>query len=199
MDLGSAKAVDKIMVYSYNLTDTATILIEANATNVWTAPSFTLTYTQANSFGYSTFTTETYRYWRISISDAGNPDGYVEISNIYIGTHLEMPDIDTGVMVPYKTNSTTSKSTSGQLYSNRQLDYKAAKVTMTNIEKLDRDKVITFWRFVNITEPFWILIWESSLTTEAPIYCSLTKELEWAKAAAQGNLWTLGLEFEECF
>ena len=33
---------------------------------------------------------ETRRYWRLSIADPGNPDGYIEIGELYLGSYLEL-------------------------------------------------------------------------------------------------------------
>jgi len=32
----------------------------------------------------------TYRYWRLSVTDAANPDGFLEIGELYIGSYLEL-------------------------------------------------------------------------------------------------------------
>ena len=110
-----------------------------------------------------------------------------------------MPDIDTGVSLPTKTNSITAKSTSGQLYGNRVLQYKAAEFTMSNIKRSQKAEINTCWQAVDIVEPFFMLIWEDSLDVEDPVYCAFTEELEWNKQSVDGDIWSLTMKIEECF
>lgn len=199
-DLLSAVAVDKVLIQDHNLTSGATILLEGNVTDVWTAPAYTMSISYNETYIYKDLVNaETYRYWRLSVDDASNPDGYIEISKVFLGQGLEMPPINTGVAIPHKSNSSSSKSTSGQLYSNRQLQYKAAAITLSNITESQRQQIKTWWNYVDVVKPFWILLWEDSLDVEPPIYCNLTEEIELTKDVAEGNTWSLNLKFEECF
>ena len=103
------------------------------------------------------------------------------------------------MIIPNKSNSLAQKSTSGQLYGDRRLNYKSATVNFSGITETERQLIKTFWNTVDVVQPFILLIWEDDLDVEEPIYCSLTKELEWNKADVFGLLWTLSLEFEEVF
>jgi len=198
-DLLSAVAVSKLMIQDHNFTSGVTITLEGNATNVWTAPSYTSSVTWTTGYIYKDLLTDqTYRYWRLSISDASNPDDYLEISKVFLGTHLSVY-MDTGMSLNNDSNSSTSKSTSGQIYANRQLQYKSAKFVLSEINATTRTLLKTFWNTVDIVKPFWLIIWEESLTVEEPIYCVLTKNLAWGKMAANGNLWTVGIEIEQIF
>ena len=47
IDLGSPRAVDYCAILDHNFSSGATIKIQANATNVWTAPSVDITLTYA--------------------------------------------------------------------------------------------------------------------------------------------------------
>lgn len=85
-DFGAAAAVRAFALVGHNLTAAATIKIQANATDVWTAPSIdvTLTY-HADNLVYLWTADQSYRFWRLSIIDAGNPDGYVQVGRIFLG------------------------------------------------------------------------------------------------------------------
>jgi hypothetical protein len=85
-DFGSAKAVRALVFVGHNLTSGATIKIQGNATDVWTSPSIdvTLTYNAANVV-YLWTADQSFRYWRITIADASNPDGYVQIGRVFLG------------------------------------------------------------------------------------------------------------------
>lgn len=85
-DFGSAQAVRAFALVGHNFTSGATVKIQANATDVWTSPSIdvTLTY-HADNLVYLWSSDQSYRYWRISIEDGSNPDGYVEIGRVFLG------------------------------------------------------------------------------------------------------------------
>lgn len=74
------------------LSETATIKLQGNATDVWTSPSYdqTLTYNSnaIHIFSSTGLHTSALRYWRLVITDTANTNGYLEISNLYLGDML---------------------------------------------------------------------------------------------------------------
>ena len=72
----------------------AVIRLQANATNVWTAPEYdqVLTWNEFGiwKFGELGLHTQALRYWSINIVDTNNPRGYVEISSLFLGDTLTM-------------------------------------------------------------------------------------------------------------
>jgi len=86
-DLGSAKAVLAAIITGHNLTSGATVHVQANATDVWTAPSVDVTMTwNARDILYLWTANQTFRWWRFTFADPANPDGYISIGRVYIGT-----------------------------------------------------------------------------------------------------------------
>jgi len=85
-DFGAAAAVRAFVLVGHNLTAAATIKIQANATDVWTSPSIdqVVTYHAANLV-YLWTTDQPYRFWRVTLADPGNPNGYVEAGRIFLG------------------------------------------------------------------------------------------------------------------
>jgi hypothetical protein len=85
-NFGSAQTVRALVVVGHNLTSGATIKIQGNATDVWTAPSVdvTLTWNAANLV-YLWGSDQSYQYWRITLADAANPSGYLEIGRVFLG------------------------------------------------------------------------------------------------------------------
>jgi len=198
-DLLTAVAVSKVMIEKHNFSSGVTLTLEANATNVWTSPSYTTSLTYSADYVYKDLTAnQTYRYWRLSVSDASNPDDYIEISKVFLGTHIAVY-MDTAMVLDYDSNSSVSKSVSGQVYGNRQLQYKKAKFNLSDITPANRILLKSFWNVVDIVKPFWLIIWEESLTVEPPIFCCLTKPLSWNKTVAEGGLFSCAIEIEECF
>ncbi|MBW1709935.1 MAG: hypothetical protein JRG97_15310 [Deltaproteobacteria bacterium] len=83
--------VQALVFYDHNLTSNAVVNIKASDDNKFTKPevSETLTYNASKILHYLAGTYN-YRYWRIEIDDHNNPDGYIELGELYLGTYLEL-------------------------------------------------------------------------------------------------------------
>jgi hypothetical protein len=85
-NFGAAAAVRALALVGHNFTSGATVKIQANATDVWTSPSIdvTLAYNAANLV-YLWSSDQSFQYWRITIVDASNPAGYLEVGRVFLG------------------------------------------------------------------------------------------------------------------
>lgn len=74
------------------ISETATIKLQGNHTDTWSSPVYDQTLTwngnAIHQFSTTGLHTEALRYWRLEITDTANTNGYVEISNIYLGDML---------------------------------------------------------------------------------------------------------------
>lgn len=90
LDSAGEFPADITIIKNNNLTTGATVLTEANAVDAWGAPSYT-----ENLAGDEDIRARlepasiNYRWRRIAITDAGNPDGYYEAGRIFIGPVFE--------------------------------------------------------------------------------------------------------------
>lgn len=118
-DFGAAESVSALALTSHNLTREAKIRLEGHASNSWGAPAFTTGWIDAweSLFGYGqggygehgyggylldgeaegyihTFVhfiapAQHFRWWRLTIDDIGNPDGYIEAGRLFLGSYFE--------------------------------------------------------------------------------------------------------------
>ena len=199
-DTGSANDVDSIAILGHNITSGATIKIQANATDAWTAPSVdqTMIY-NSGPIVYQFGSTQSYRYWRLYIDDGSNPDDYIQLAYVFIGEALTMPGMARAKTINKKTNSAVQKSTTGQQYADKRLQYKSGAFSFPNVEDDKRNEVDEMFDEVEIARPFIMLVWEDDLDVEPAQYCAMTKELEWIQQDSWGLLWTLAIETEQCF
>lgn len=197
----SAIDVDYFHMFATNLTSAAVIKIQANSSDSWGSPPIDVTvgYNSLNgSFTNAFATTETYQYWRVTISDTLNPDLVYRIGNIFLGPKLVMPGITPTATIPYTSNASVNKTISGQLYGDRRTKLKGGGVAFPIIEESKRKEIETMFENVDIVKPFILLFWEDDiLTVEPPLYCALTVDLEQDKNVGGGLSWSLNLEFEE--
>lgn len=92
LGLAAPLAIQACLLWDHNLTNAATITLAAHTADAWGAPDFGpvgITWASAKIAYYLT-ATQTYRYWQLSITDAANPDGYLRISNLFLGPYTAM-------------------------------------------------------------------------------------------------------------
>ena len=99
-NLGSAKKITMAAIFGHNLTSGATVMLQANATDSWGAPSYSQAMTW-NEKAIVKFLDETYQWWRITFEDGSNPDEYIEIGRICAGEYVE-PDVNVNEEVQKK-------------------------------------------------------------------------------------------------
>lgn len=203
IDAGSGNTItaNSVAIAGHNLTASATIKIQANATDAWGGPSIDETVTWDADIMTKLFTNSTgYRFWRFYFDDDSNPDGYIEIGRLFLGTRLQMPKIEPGVDIPYRTTSIVSTSISGESYGDYGVRYRAPGFRFPFLTDAERSSVISMWNEVDRVKPIFLLIWEDSLDVMEPLYCRIDMdELGFKKIAEPGVGWELEINFTEVF
>ena len=137
-----------------------------------------------------------YPYYRISVTDPNNTANYIEIGHVFIGESTALPDMAPDMEIPTTTTADVSSSLAGQRYGDERVRLKTASIKAPSISNDQKIEIETWFDAVDIIDPFWLLVWESDLWAEMPIYCALTKDLKWKKDSI-GTNWTLDFEFLE--
>jgi len=191
-------AFDEVLIANNNFTDSATVTIQANASDSWGAPSVSQVLTKYNNdYYYYTFdSVQEYDYVRLLIADSTNTDDYLKLTKIYIGDSITMPGINPSVDLPITTNSKVYENETGQIYTDKRTQMYGATVKFPIITETQRQSIKTMFTRVDITEPFFLLIWEDDLDVEPPLYARLTNEPAFKKL--DNLLWTLDFSFREC-
>ena len=129
-DVGAAHEYDFVALLGHNLTDAATIVIYGADDDAFTVGlvSDTLAFNGNNLYAILA-TARTKRYVRISLTDAANPSGYLQIGTIFIGKGAAL---NRGPSVPYQcgplNETEVEKSPSANLFTVQErpsLDNKA--------------------------------------------------------------------------
>jgi hypothetical protein len=96
VDLGSAQEVKAIIIQDHNFTSAATLTLEADAAATFDSgaggnPQFSeaVTWNDEKIVHYLSAAT-TKQYWRLKVTDAANPDTYIEIGELFLGSYLEL-------------------------------------------------------------------------------------------------------------
>jgi hypothetical protein len=86
IDLGSAASVTVAAVGGHNLSASATTTIAGGtSSSVFTTA---VSITRNADLMLSFFASKTFQYWKFSITDPTNTDGYIEVGRLWIGTYI---------------------------------------------------------------------------------------------------------------
>jgi hypothetical protein len=125
-DLGAAKRVRVVGLVNHNLSIGATVTVEGSSSSGFSPVGVTSgavlawpTGTVAADTTYPRPTVgvaldATYRYWRVSISNAGNPAGYVQLGRLFIADGWR-PSINmqSGATLGFETDTAVERSLGG--------------------------------------------------------------------------------------
>jgi hypothetical protein len=109
IDFGLAKRVTAIGLIGHN----HTVNIEANASDSWDAPAFSVEMTTSEMVE---FVDQTYRYWRIVIPGSGGVD---YLRYFYLGEYLQIPYPEPGSTPNVATNDIIATTSGYQRYTTR--------------------------------------------------------------------------------
>lgn len=108
INLGAATEIKALILYDHNLTSAAAITLEADAAATFDsgaggAPELSEAVTwAADKILHYLAASTTKRYWRIKITDAANPDTYIEIGELFLGPYLELTkNMELGASTPF--------------------------------------------------------------------------------------------------
>lgn len=161
-DFQTTESVDSVLIKGHHLDGlgtTGAIVVEANATDEWTSPSFSTSFTPdaTFNFGYVGFATQSYRYWRITATASS---GYLEIGKLFIGAMIELTNnnIDYGWTIEEKDLSKVSKNTYGQKFVDVKTTQKMLKAQLKLLNKSELDTMLTMFDTNGISEPVWVIV-----------------------------------------
>ena len=213
--LAYAAAVDcdTVVLMQNNIQSTATVKIQANATDSWGSPSvdqaltFTKDYRRSNELGrdigvwsYQFSTTQSYQYWRIFVDDSTNPDGYIELSFVFMDENIVFPGMSVNQTFTRQTTSEPEFSESNQVYGIKRVQYNVANFVSPVVTESEKTTIDSFFNQVDLVTPYCMLVWENSLDVQRPLYVVNLKLPEWKRIETQsGLLWTFNMEIREVF
>ncbi len=194
-DLETAQKVTMLAIFGHNLTSGATIKLEANTTDSWALPPYSHTLTW-NALAIVEFLDQTYRWWRISIEDGANPDGYIEIGRICAGEYYEPAvNVVETVQKSLVDPSTVEESDGRNEWSVERTKYRTYEVQFWDIDATQQGELETMFRAVGITRPLVFALDPDEYPEEETIYCKIKGSLSRAmKALRYGDI---PLSFEE--
>lgn len=193
-DLGSAKAVKSFIFENMNLGVGATVTLEANAADAWGAPAYSLAIpvtaamVAAKRIVVTLAAEQTYQWWRLSLADPGNPDGYLSGSRIYLGPCFE-PGLRFGPAPKQgrRSGSEVGYSGGGQATAVKRPKYWVYSLPMTILGQADADTFADIDDECGIDTPLWVCFDSLDEPTNT-VYVHFEEHIEFP-AVIDGSLW----------
>jgi len=170
-DLGASSNPDVFVAIGkrstgVNISTSATITLEGNTTDNWTSPQ----YSQSVSFDESALVTlkaatddglhtSALRYWRLTIVDKANANGFVELAGLYLGEYYspasgkaQFPfNIDT------KDYSKLSRTDKGVVYATRNERVETFGINWRFLTTTEKEQFDIIYKDVGQSKPFYVI------------------------------------------
>jgi len=167
IDLNSAMEVSTVIIHDHNFSPTVTITIEGDSANTFDSGvggaaeiSETITRSSIKIVHYMA-TLLAFRYWRIKVTDASNPDGYIEISELFVGRYMQLSkSYNIGPSSAREFLYTVQENVSGvRRYRYHNVRY-SFSYEFAYMLRADLDKLLSMFESLNSKEygtmkPFW--------------------------------------------
>lgn len=182
-DFGTAVSPTALIIVgprntALGISPVATITIQGNAANSWTSPSYSETVTyNATACMLSRSTglhSSALRYWRLKIDDPNNPNLYIEIGALFLGTYTE--GTRGAVQFPLSSSfvdySTTVSSEGGQVFSNVKEKTEQFSLSWFGLTYQEKESLTDHWDTVGTTDPWFVVIDpDATFSSSAQVYC----------------------------
>ena len=169
---GNTLTMDSFAIVKHNLTSSATIKIQMNATDSWVGPSVDETVTWRKKIIVHYFTSASYRFARLIISDATNTFGYIEIGRIFEGEFLQF---DPSSIIEFDINNIRNDnqifSDSNKLWSRQGSKWRTFKYNFPKANQTMVAKLRTMWDTIGNFKPLIFMNYNSLFTQIEPAYC----------------------------
>jgi len=152
VNLGSAKLVTAALLYDHNLTDSATVTLEGNASDSWGAPSYSQALTVAELTPIIEYLSETYQYFRVVISDSTNTDGFIRVGGLYLGTYTELDSFngDWGSTEDFSEIGTEQRNAAGVVAASMYAEQRTVTLPLGLLSNTDYDSLKAIMQAVRI-------------------------------------------------
>jgi len=144
------------------LTPSGIYKLQANPTDAWTSPAFeqALTYDGESMIALSEtgLAGTQYRYWRLSLTDTTNSNGYIEIAAIHLGNHIAPTNgrVQFGLGSSMVDRSDIGFSEGGQVIALTRETTQAFSLKWFNLKKAEIEEFEDFFEQVGLSKPFFI-------------------------------------------
>jgi len=116
-------------------------------------------------------------YWRITITDTPNPNGYIKVGRLMLGDYWQPEDIHTNITYPYSrkddTTSTVQTSRSGAIFVDKGVQYRRFTFNYSHLSSVDEDNLHAMFRECDLGGNVLFSAYPETGTTEESAHTAL--------------------------
>jgi len=153
---GSTITVTAGCIAGHNITSSATtIKIQGDADDSsWANPTVNESITHSSGIMTETFGSQSLRYWRFYIQDGDNPDTYISIGRLFLGTYLDISNPPSAAFERLTIDTSTyGRSITGQIYGNEGITYNEYTFDFPYLTNTERTNLETMYETVKSVKP----------------------------------------------
>lgn len=175
-DLQTAMAVLAMIAFDGNFISGTVVTIQANATDVWSAPTFSQVLTADPDLVKHIFflaAAQSFRYWRVLIDDVQNPDGFTELGVVYIGDYFEPDNGYSAAFTEDRAELTVvERAEQGATFQHVRKTSREYPLQWLGESEADKDIFIEFAELVQVGRPFF-MAFEPDVDIQNTLYVML--------------------------
>ena len=198
VDSGSSITCTVVVVAGHNFSGSAVVVIRAGstATIVGSAPSLSANVTYRSGIMLAYFTSSADRYWRLTVEDPNNTDGYVEIGRIFLGTYLQFdPASLSEFPVKHVRSDNVDFSITNQAYGEVGVEHLEVSYEYPRSSDTMKKAVEALWDECGKYKPFFFSNFDTQVTIIFPMYCLISDDLVFKFLS--GSQWEYSISLRE--
>jgi len=196
IDFGAAVSITTAAIMGHNITSAASVITVAGGTSASVfATAETLTFSEDMILKF--FDAQSYRYWKFTVDNQGNADGYISIGRLWLGTYIQIsPTSLDDFTVTKRRSDNVAYGRNRQKFASTGVGWREFELTfpktggsvLSNIismyDDVGQHSSVIFCNFDSLTDYPLVL----------PCYCSIQEDLQFNHAGRQKYKWSLRLQ-----
>lgn len=179
-DFGADKDIKAFFLRDNNFQTGATVRIQGHGSDLWTGPSYNALLTVDNKImPHFPLSTQSFRWWRLFISDAGNPDNHLKAGRVFLGEYVEPnKNFDRKYKVKFIDPSVLSLSEGGQISSIKREKFKAWGYVFSEVSKTTMQKFESMFDSKGLSGNLFVTQ-DADDAQNSSYYIGFAKDLDW--------------------
>ncbi len=172
-------AFDTFILVQHNLTVAASVQLQGNDVDDWSAPPLDVTMTYAtNIMLHYLAALVSYRFIKVTFTDATNPDGYIEIGRAMALMKVTIAGVlQEGILEDTEDSTIVDTSITKQTYSDIGIVSRVYELPFSHISVTTRAQLKALYASVGKHTPLVLVPNENDVSTFPPIYCQLSAQI----------------------
>lgn len=144
-DLGSAQQPSVLVILDHNLTSSASIVLQCSSASNFSSitTQWVIPWRSGSILHFLGAPLQTRQYWRLLLSNAGNTDGYLRISEVFLGGYTQLArTFDLGDFRGKTRAGQRDRTNSGKFYGAVNAVVRVFDLSWVRLDQTDRDSLI---------------------------------------------------------